>query len=83
MDGGRSLAVQLLVEDGLEQRLEGRRRAIEAEREGANAIDQRGEFGVAGAEMGQRLVAVEGKFAAAAVVNHERSLSHAARWMKC
>ncbi len=49
VDGGRGLAVQLLVEDRLEQRLEGRGRGIEAQGEGAGAIDERGELGVAGA----------------------------------
>ena len=46
MDGGRGLAVQLLVEDRLEQRLEGRGRGIEPHREWSDALDQRGEFRV-------------------------------------
>ena len=78
MDGGRGLAVQLLVEDGLEQRLEGRRRGIEPQREGAGAVDERGQFGVGGLQMRDRLGGIEGKFAAAAVVDHGRSLSQVA-----
>ena len=76
VDGGRGLAVQLLVKDRLEQRLERRGRRIEAEREGAGAIDERGKFCVAGPEMLERLGGIEGKFAAAAVVNHGRSVTY-------
>ena len=76
VDGGRGFAVQLLVEDGFEQRLEGRGRGIEAQREGAGAIDERGKLGVARAEMRESLVGIEGKFAAAAVVNHGWSVTH-------
>ena len=76
MNGGRGLTVQLLVEDGFEQGVERRGRAIEAEGEGADAIDERGQLGVAGAQMSNGLSGVEGKFAFAAVVNHGWSLSH-------
>ena len=76
MDGGRSLAVQLLVEDGLEERFKGRRRGIEAQREWADAVDEGAEFGVGGLEMGYGFGGIEGEFAAAAVVDHGRSLSH-------
>ena len=76
MNGGCGFAVQLLVEDGLQQGFEGRGRGVEAERKGAGAVDERGEFGVGGLEMGDGFVGVEGKFAAAAVVNHGRSLPY-------
>ncbi len=79
VNGGRGLAVQLLVEDRFEQRLEGRGRVVEAERERAGAIDERGEFGVAGAQVRHCLGGIEGKFAAAAVVNHGWSVSHETR----
>ena len=77
MDGGRGLAVQLLVEDRLQQRLEGRRRGIEPERERAGAVDQRAQFGVGGAQMRQRLGGIKGKFAAAAVMNHRETVYRA------
>ena len=70
MDGGRGLAVQLLVEDRLQQRFEGRGRRIEPQRECAGAVDQRAQLGVAGPQMRERLGGIEGKFAAAAVVDH-------------
>ena len=76
VDGGGGLAVQLLVEDGLEQGFEGRRSGVEAQRKGAGAVDEGGEFGVGGLEMGDGFVGIEGKFAAAAVVDHGRSLSY-------
>ena len=53
----------------------GEERGVEAERKGAGAVDQQGEFWVGGLEMGHGFVGVEGKFAAAAVVDHGRSLS--------
>ena len=70
MDGGRRLAVQLLVEDRLEQRFEGRRQGIEAQGEGARAVDERAQLGIAGAKVGESLVGIERKLAAAAVVEH-------------
>ena len=76
VDGGGGLAVQLLVDDRFEQRLEGRGSRIEAQREGAGAIDELGELGVGGLEMGDGLIGIEGEFAAVAVVNHGRSVSH-------
>ena len=79
VNGGRGFAVQLLIEDGFEQRLEGRSGAVEAESEGAHAIDERGEFGVVRAQMRDGLVGVEGKFWAATVVNHGWSVSQADR----
>ena len=84
VDGGRGLAVQLLVKDRFEQGLEGRGRRIEAEGERAGAIDERGEFGVAGAQVRHCLGGIEGKLAAAAVVNHGRSVPQVAArqsWM--
>ena len=74
MDGSGGLAVQLLVEDGFEQRLERRRQRVEPEGEGPGAIDEDAEFGVAGAKVGEGFVAVEGKLAGAAVVDHGISL---------
>src|ERR1700722_13581628 len=79
MDGSRGFAEKLLVEDRFEQRLEGRSGAIETESEGADAIDERGEFSIARAKMRDGLVGVEGKFRAAAVVNHGWSVSQADR----
>ncbi len=79
MDGGRGLAVQLLIEDRFQQRLERRGRIVETKSEWADAIDERSKFWVARAEMGDCLVGIEGKFAFAAVVNHGWSVSHADR----
>jgi hypothetical protein len=59
VDGGRGLAVQLLVEDGFEQRLEGRRRGVEAEREGAGASMSAASLGSARLEMRDGLGGVE------------------------
>jgi len=76
--GGGSFAVQLLVDDGLEERFKGRGGGVEAHREGANAIDEGGEFGVGGFEMGYGFDGIEREFAAATVVDHGRSLSQRA-----
>jgi hypothetical protein len=46
VDGGRGLAVELLVDDGLDQSLEGRLRAGDAQGERAGALDEAAEFGV-------------------------------------
>ena len=45
-DGGGSFAVELLIDDGLEQGLEGGVLALEFEGEGADAVDELAEFGV-------------------------------------
>ena len=70
------LAVQLLINDGLEEGLEGRGSGVEAHCEGAGAVDEAGEFGVGSFEVGYGFVGIEGEFAAAAVVDHGRSLRH-------
>jgi len=51
MDGGRGFAVKLLVDDRLDEGLEGRLRAGDAEGEGAGALDEAAEFGVDRGEM--------------------------------
>ena len=79
MYGGRGLAVQLLVKDGLEQRFEGRGRRIEPQRERAGPVDQRAQLGVVGPQMRHRLGGIKGKFAAPAVVDHRGTVYRAAR----
>ena len=79
VNGGGSFAVELLIEDGLEQGFKGRGGGSEPKGERAGAADEAGEFEIGGAEVLDGLVGVEGKFAAAAVVNHGRSLSQCAR----
>src|SRR6266851_474324 len=51
MDGGGGFAVELLVDDGLDESLEGRLRAGDAHGEGAGALDELAEFGVGGGEL--------------------------------
>jgi len=53
VDGGGGLAVELLVDDGLDQRLKRRLRAGDAEGELAGALDEAAEFGVGGGEFAQ------------------------------
>ena len=79
VNGGRSLAVQLLVQDRFEQRLEGRRGVVEAEGKRPGAFDQLGELGIAALEMCHCLRGIEGKFWAATVVNHGWSVPQARR----
>ena len=50
MDGRGGLAVKLLIDDALDQRLEGRLRAGDAQREWAGALDEAAEFGIGGGE---------------------------------
>jgi hypothetical protein len=50
VDGGGGLAVELLVDDGFDQRLEGGLGAGDAHGEGAGALDEAAEFGVGGGE---------------------------------
>jgi hypothetical protein len=45
-DGGCGFAVELLIDDGLEQGLEGGVLALEFEGKGADAVDELAEFGV-------------------------------------
>ena len=51
MDGGGGFAVELLVDDGFKQRLEGRLRAGDAQGEGAGALDEAAEFGIGSGEV--------------------------------
>ena len=55
---------------------------VDAESERANAINQRGKLRIAGPQVLHRLVGIERKFAATAVVNHGRSLPQAAAWLE-
>src|SRR5215469_14438074 len=55
MNGCGSLAVELLVDDGFDQGLEGRLCAGEAEGEGAGSLDELCELGVGGGEIGYGL----------------------------
>ena len=50
-DGGRSFAVQLLIDDRLKQGLEGRMLALETERVGASALDEATQDGVGCGEL--------------------------------
>jgi len=70
MDSSRRLAIQLLIEDRLQQRFKGRLLRVELEGESTGAVDQRRQLGVGGAQMHQRFVRIKGKFAAAAIVDH-------------
>ena len=63
MDGRRGLAVQLLIDDALNQRLKRRLRAGQAQREWPGASDQAGKFGIGGGEF----AAGEGKVVAGRV----------------
>jgi hypothetical protein len=56
VDGRRGFAVELLVDDGFDEGLEGRLRAGDAQGEGAGALDEAAEFGIGGGERaaGQR-----------------------------
>jgi len=72
MNRGCGLAMQLLVENRFQQRLEGRRSRIELQGKRAGTIYQRAQFGVFGAQMRQCLVSVEGKFLTASIVDHRR-----------
>jgi len=47
MDRGRRLAVELLVEDRLEQGFERRGRSVKAQLELANSVDQCAQLGIA------------------------------------
>ena len=79
MDGGGGLAVELLIEDGFQQRLERRWRCVEAKSEQADAVNQKAEFGVLRAEMRERFFAVVGQLlAGASGVRHYGSLSQSA-----
>ena len=53
VDGGGGLAVELLVDDGLDEGFEGGLGAGEAQGEGAGAGDELGEFGVGGGEFAE------------------------------
>ena len=77
MDRSRGLAVQLLVEDRLEQRLERRGSRIQPQRERARPVDQRAQLGVARVQVRHGLGGIEGKFAASAIVDHRRTVYRA------
>ena len=70
MDGCRRLAMQLLVEDRLQQRLERRRSRIEPQRKRARPVNQLAQFGVAGLQMRHSFGRIKGKFAPFAAMNH-------------
>ena len=53
VDGGCGLAVELLIDDGFGEGLEGGLGVGEAHGEGASAGDEPGEFGVGGVEVGE------------------------------
>ena len=74
MDGGRGFAVQLLVEDRFEQRLEGRRRRIEAQFEFADFVDESAQLWIGGSQMRDGFGRIEGEFPALSVVNHRRTV---------
>ena len=57
VDGRGGLAMQLLVDDGLDQRLKGRLAAGDAHGERPGALDQAAEFGIGGGEV--RMAAAE------------------------
>jgi len=76
VNGGCGFAIELLVQDGFQQRFEGRRRCTQAQGERTDTVNERGELGVRGAQVGESLVGIEGKFATAAVMDHGWSLSH-------
>jgi hypothetical protein len=71
MNGRGGFAMQLLVEDGLQQRFKRRRQSIEAQGERPGSLDESAELGVAIAEMGHRFIGIEGKFSVTTVVEHE------------
>ena len=77
VDGGSRLAVQLLVEDRLQQRLKRRLQRVQPQRERAGPVDQCAQLGVARAQMRQSLGGVEGEFRAAAIVNHRGTVYRA------
>ena len=51
VDGGGGFAVELLIDDGLDERFEGRLGAGDAQGEGAGAFDELAEFGIGGGEL--------------------------------
>ena len=67
---GGGFAVELLIDDGLKQRLEGRVLALEFQREGAGAAHELAEFGIDRGEgaAGQGGIVANG----AASIDHER-----------
>ena len=69
-DGGGGFTVELLINDGLDQRLEGGVLALELEREGAGAAHEIAEFGIHGGEgvAGQCGIVAN----SAASIDHER-----------
>ncbi len=74
VEGGCSLAVELLVDYGFGEGFEGRLVGGEAQGEGAGAGDEPGEFGVGGGERCDGLGWVVGEFAAGACgMRHERN----------
>jgi hypothetical protein len=69
-DGGGGFTVKLLINDGLEQCFKGGVLAFEFQREGADAPDERAEFGIGGGESteGQSGIVANG----AASIDHEK-----------
>ncbi len=70
VDGGGGFAVKLLVEDGADERLEGRLGLGEAEVEGSGAGDEATEFGVGGRERPDGLVGVVRRAAGSERIGH-------------
>ena len=71
VDGGGGFAVELLVDDGLDERFEGGLGAGDAQLEGAGSLDELAEFGIAGGEFaaGEGVV-VAGRAWVVAMVRH-------------
>ncbi len=65
VNGGGGFAVELLIDDGLEQGFKGRGGGCELHGEGAGALDEAGEFGVGGGEGGECGFGGVGRFARA------------------
>ena len=76
VNGRGGTGVQLLVEDGFEERLEWRGTGIEAQGKGTGPVNERAEVGIRSLEVPEGRIGIKGKLAAAAIVDHGRSVSH-------
>src|ERR1700744_5260886 len=72
MKRSRGFAMKLLVNNRLNQRLEGRGPCVKPHSKRANAIDQRAKLFIRGAKMLHRLFRIKWQLPAASVVNHKR-----------
>ena len=68
MDGGRRLAMKLLIEDRFKQRLKGRWQCIKAQAEFAHLLDQCAQLRVACLQVVDCLRRIEWKFPALSVM---------------